>query len=84
MAGMSVQIDGEIIKRVTARKCMFIGEIAAASGLGKNTVYHAVKTGRCGLRVARAIAGAIGMKPAQIIKFPEDQRPSTTPVAAVG
>ena len=76
MAGVSVEIDDGLVRRTAAQRGLFLRELAVASGIGVSSVYAALGSGRCGLRVARGISRALGLKPSQVIKPTTSPQPS--------
>lgn len=69
MPAMSFDIDVDRVRSEATRRGLFLNEMAAASQVSEAAVYSAMSKGRCGLKVARAIAKALGLEPAQIIKL---------------
>lgn len=57
----TILLDIEKVERARLRQGLYRYEVAAAARLGKSTVYQALRTGHVGIKVARAIAGALGL-----------------------
>jgi len=65
---MSLEINSSVVEAARLAKGLYLAEFAEAAGLGASTVYAAVSRGRCGLRTARSLAAALGLRIDQVVR----------------
>ena len=57
-----VYLDTGKLEEARIKKGLFKREVAKAAGVGESSAYEAFSTGKCGVRVARKIAKALGLE----------------------
>jgi DNA-binding phage protein len=72
-----MQINKAVVNRSRLRNGLFIGELAKLAGMSEAAVARAISTGHCGLKVARSIAKALGLKLADILIEEDESMPAT-------
>lgn len=68
-------INRTALNRARLRKGLFRSEVATQASISANAAEQAFRTGRCGLKVARAIAQVLGLRMQDILI--EEEEPAS-------
>jgi len=61
------RLDTAAVEQARRQRALLRGELATAAGVSRSALYKALRSGECGLRVARSIARALDLQVGELL-----------------